>query len=141
PLPKGDPPLDVLRVGLCLRVIPRGIAVHVAVHDHVVIARRSFPRTYTVRFARLKIFRLERFGREVMVSLDHLCIVAFGQNGPVPNCFHIVPPLLTQNPCPYLRRGHHTRVLPSEHFVSILREQPVKRVPYRPRHRDERVCP
>src|ERR1043165_4381280 len=87
--PEGDAVFNLLRRVLRLRVVPRGVFVQLAAHDHVVITRRPLPRADRVRLALAEVFLLNRGGGEVVVTLDHDRLVALRQNRAFPSCFHL----------------------------------------------------
>src|SRR3712207_9285933 len=64
--------LDVLRRLFRLGVEPRGVAVHLAVHHHVVITRHALPGAGRVLPALAEVLPVDGPGREVVVVLhDH----------------------------------------------------------------------
>ncbi len=65
-------------------VVPRGVAVDLAVDLHVVVAGRSFPGATGVRGTVAQVLPANVVGRKVVVAFDADRVVALGDNGAVP---------------------------------------------------------
>src|SRR2546425_1703669 len=85
--PEGDIASDVLGGVLGRGVIPGGVLVDLAVYFHVIVTGLALPRAGRVRCARFEVLTFDRIGREVVIAFDDLALVAFGEHGPVPDCF------------------------------------------------------
>jgi hypothetical protein len=87
-MPKGDAVLDLRGGRFRLRVIPRSIAIELAVNDDIVVTRLTLPGTHRVTVAWLQIFAADRIAGKVMITLDDNCIVALCNYRVVPGGFH-----------------------------------------------------
>ena len=76
--------LDVRRRRAGRRIVPRRVAIGLAVHDHVVVARDSFPRTGRMRRARS--YELPAYGvrGEICIALHRLDAIALRDDRALP---------------------------------------------------------
>src|SRR5277367_1179660 len=86
-LPERHVILDLCRLGLRLRVIPRGIVILHASDLHVIVVCRAFPGTFTGMRAGFQELLVYRVQRKILVPFHDDGGAAFGDSFAAPDCF------------------------------------------------------
>ena len=90
--PKRDAAFDVGGGLFGLGVVPGSVWVHVAIDIDGVITGLTLPGATGLVVAKADVLTLDRSLREIVVPLDHDGIVAFSNDGVLPDGFHTQTP-------------------------------------------------
>src|SRR5437868_4307030 len=80
--------LNIVSCLFCLRIIPGSIFVDFTTNNYIIITGFAFPGASGVCIALLKKFSVYSICRKILIAFDNNRVVAFCQNGTIPNCFH-----------------------------------------------------
>src|SRR2546425_9845210 len=86
--PEGNATLDFFGCGFRLGIIPGCILIDVSLNNDIVITCLALPGTNAMRAAFLKVLTIDGFRRKVMIAFNDNRLIALGEHGVIPNCFH-----------------------------------------------------
>ena len=86
-LPEGYVVFYLSRLRFGIRVVPGGLFIDLIPNHDIVIARRSFPAAEGVRVTVTQMFTVYRIRWKIVIALDELRFITFGQDDVFPGSF------------------------------------------------------